>query len=361
MKTIGVWRLALVYAGCFLGAGYFSGQELWLFFGHFGMGGVWGVLLSALLQGVLCVVLLSLARRGEIERVEHAVIQREWRGLRTAVGFAEIFLLLGVSLVMSAGVGALAAQQTGRSGTWASLVFCLGVLFLSRRGMSGLVHVFTGLVPLLIVASLTLSVVAALRFEGTWQMISRPIGEGSPLLPHWAISAVVFVSCNLFGSIAVLLPLSRMILNRAVARRGALLGAALLLLVACAVLIAMYLEPACVVYELPMLALAERLHPLAEKLFALLLLAAMFGTALSCTVAVREQLSRKYPICEKYSTAVMGVFVALAFGGGLLGFGNLIGWVYPLFGYFGILALFGVVSHAYDLHRSDRGDGRKKR
>ena len=357
MKPLGVWQLALVYAGCFLGAGYLSGQELWLFFGHFGMGGVWGVLLSAFLQCALCIILLSLARRGEIERVEHAVIRRERHGLREAVGVAEICLLFCVAVIMSAGVGALAAQLTGIGGAWASLLFCAGVLVLSRRGMSGLVRLFTRIVPMLMVASLIVSFAAACRFDGTWQTISQPVGEKSMLLPHWAISAVVFVSCNLFGSIAVLLPLSRLIPNRAVARRGALLGAGLLLLVACAILIALYLEPACVAYEMPMLALAEHLHPFVGTIFALLLLGAMFGTALSCTVAVREQLSRKYPICQKYPTAAMGVFVTLVFGGGLLGFGNLIGVVYPLFGYFGLLALCGVVSHERYLRRRDRRDG----
>ena len=29
-------RLGFTYAGCFLGAGYVSGQELWQFFGRFG-------------------------------------------------------------------------------------------------------------------------------------------------------------------------------------------------------------------------------------------------------------------------------------------------------------------------------------
>ena len=33
-------RLGFTYAGCFLGAGYVSGQELWQFFGRFGENGL---------------------------------------------------------------------------------------------------------------------------------------------------------------------------------------------------------------------------------------------------------------------------------------------------------------------------------
>ena len=36
MKKMGVLPLAFTYVGCFLGAGFVSGQELWQFFGAFG-------------------------------------------------------------------------------------------------------------------------------------------------------------------------------------------------------------------------------------------------------------------------------------------------------------------------------------
>ena len=38
MKTISPLRLGLTFAGSFLGAGYVSGQEIWQFFGRFGIG-----------------------------------------------------------------------------------------------------------------------------------------------------------------------------------------------------------------------------------------------------------------------------------------------------------------------------------
>ena len=35
-------RLGFTFAGCYLGAGYVSGQELWQFFGCFGWQGIGG-------------------------------------------------------------------------------------------------------------------------------------------------------------------------------------------------------------------------------------------------------------------------------------------------------------------------------
>ena len=47
-QKIGTLRLALTFAGCFLGAGYVSGQELWQYFGAFGARGLLGVVMIRL-------------------------------------------------------------------------------------------------------------------------------------------------------------------------------------------------------------------------------------------------------------------------------------------------------------------------
>ena len=61
MKKIGSLKLGLSFAGCFLGAGYVSGQELWQFFGAFGNWGYVGFALATL----LFVVIGLIRRRGE--------------------------------------------------------------------------------------------------------------------------------------------------------------------------------------------------------------------------------------------------------------------------------------------------------
>ena len=45
MKQIKTFSLAFTYVGCFLGAGFISGQELWQFFGAFGNWGYVGFVL----------------------------------------------------------------------------------------------------------------------------------------------------------------------------------------------------------------------------------------------------------------------------------------------------------------------------
>ena len=62
MKQIKTWTLAFTYVGCFLGAGFISGQELWQFFGAFGNWGYVGFALAALLFVVIGVLFIRLTQ-----------------------------------------------------------------------------------------------------------------------------------------------------------------------------------------------------------------------------------------------------------------------------------------------------------
>ena len=59
-------NLAFAYAGCYIGAGFLSGQELWQFFGSFGKNGLLGLILALIIQGTIgCVVLFSARKKGD--------------------------------------------------------------------------------------------------------------------------------------------------------------------------------------------------------------------------------------------------------------------------------------------------------
>ena len=65
-RKIGTLRLGLTFAGCFLGAGYVSGQELWQYFGAFGTHGLLGLALAIALLGGTGVLLLRLSQNSKL-------------------------------------------------------------------------------------------------------------------------------------------------------------------------------------------------------------------------------------------------------------------------------------------------------
>ena len=110
MKKLSLSRLALTYAGCFLGAGYVSGQELWQFFGAFGFWGLVGLILA--LSGMLAFscLLISLAQKTGIVEMDRIVVPWEIAWLRGISAVLQVVFLFGVAVIMAAGAGALLHQ-----------------------------------------------------------------------------------------------------------------------------------------------------------------------------------------------------------------------------------------------------------
>ena len=158
--------------------------------------------------------------------------------------------------------------------------------------------------------------------------------EGSnPLMRSAAFGAVTFAFYNFFGSVGILAPLGEAASSKRAARRGVLLGTALLLLIAYSVLLAVMAVPETADAELPMLALAYGLSRPLGYVYGVLLLLAMFGTALSSLVAFVSMLAAKSARISGHKNKFTALCALCMFLGSLFGFGDLIGVVYPIFGY----------------------------
>lgn len=113
MKPCTTSQLTWIFAGCFLGAGFVSGQELWQFFGCFGIWALPALLLSILIMIVLGIILLRLAQYTGIEELDSIVIRRNIPWLRKLSAVLQVVFLFGIVTIMIAAAGALIAQLTG--------------------------------------------------------------------------------------------------------------------------------------------------------------------------------------------------------------------------------------------------------
>ena len=148
MNKLGKIRLGLTYAGCFLGAGYVSGQELWQFFGSFGAGGFFGLLLAVALLFAFGVIVFYLAKKKEIYEMDKIIVKSDIPAVRALVGFFAVFFMYGVYIIMSAGAGALLERLLGLPTFFGSLLFCVAVAYFSYRGIGGMVRAFSWFVHL---------------------------------------------------------------------------------------------------------------------------------------------------------------------------------------------------------------------
>ncbi|MFR0796584.1 MAG: hypothetical protein ACLSHG_10075 [Oscillospiraceae bacterium] len=194
-QKIGTLRLALTFAGCFLGAGYVSGQELWQYFGAFGARGLLGLVLAVALLGGTGVLLLRLSARTGIETMDALIVRARHPmaayGRRRADGGAAVRRRVHHG-----------RRHRRRSASRCSACRCGWArpsrACSSRRrrifGLGGMVSVFTVAVPCMIVAAL---VIAGIRLHRTGLTAAAfAAGDTNPMLGNWATSAVNYAAYN---------------------------------------------------------------------------------------------------------------------------------------------------------------------
>ena len=191
-RKIGALRLGLTFAGCFLGAGYVSGQELWQYFGAFGTHGLLWLVLAIALLGGTGVLLLRLSARTGIEAMDALIVRADIPWLRTLVGVLTAALLFGVVCIMAAGIGALGSQMLGLPVWLGSAIVCVLIAAAAYFGVGGMVTVFTVAVPCMIVAAL---IIAGIRLQRTGLTAAAFAGGSTnPMLGSWATSAVNYAA-----------------------------------------------------------------------------------------------------------------------------------------------------------------------
>lgn len=324
--------LAFTFAGCFLGAGYVSGQEIFQFFGAFGKQGILGLCIAILIMILFGVFLIRLTKATGIKEMDRIVAGDRFPKLNLIVGFIETFFMFGIFVIMTAGASALLDEMFGIPLILASAIFCGVILCLSFFGTGGMITVFSAFVPVLSVA---LVVMCGKELLSGKEVVFAHTNE-NPLLGGWFVSALIFTAYNIFSSIGIITPIAERIEDKKVAR-GIALGGIFLLVIALSVLLLTLMNNGAEKTELPVLTVAESYGTGVKIAFALLLLGAMLGTSLSCTVAVTKFLTLKN---EKLNVNILNAVMCLGvliFS--LMGFGNLISVVYPICGYFGAVAI----------------------
>ena len=142
--------------------------------------------------------------------------------------------------------------------------------------------------------------------------------------------------------------------SRKTAVSGSVTGAALLLLIACGVLISCCSAPEFTQAELPMLALASSKGAVAGYIYGALLLIAMFGTSLSSMVGLINMLTAKSEVIGTHKTGVTLILAAAVFAGSLFGFGELIGVIYPIFGYCSSVFIVLMAVHYFKIRKAGK-------
>ncbi|MHB8172444.1 MAG: YkvI family membrane protein [Thermincolia bacterium] len=337
MKNI-QWRKALqvaaTYIGTVVGAGFASGQEVMKFFTLFGVQGLLGVAIATILFIWWGTAILKLGYR--LQASSHREIFHHLCGARLghALDTAITLFLFGALCVMLAGTGALFKEYLHIPGLVGTGLTSLLVIFTLFFGLKGIIVANSFIVPLMMAMVLVLGGLSLVGQDPV-ALKGAMVSSSAAAAPHWLLSAVLYVAFNLVLSTAVLAPLGREIgCEKALGLGGMLGGLGLGLMAIIMVLSQIFHFAALSAYEIPMLHLVKSSLPLIQALFALVLWGEIFSTLTAnlygFAMRASQWLGRPFKVIVLGALAMAALFSKA-------GFANLVGTIYPLLGYLGLI------------------------
>lgn len=343
-------RIAGVYIGTIIGAGYASGQEILQFFTGYGWWGILGTVVTMVLYPVLGYYLVVLGRRVKAWSHKSVIYHICGKYLGAVVDILLAFFLFGVGVIMVAGAGSLVHQQFGIEPIIGYALMTLLVILALLLSLRRVLDVISLLAPFAFVLIIVLAAYAAVTADTSGVDLEAVAATQEQLAsPHWLLSAFLHVSFNVAITVSILAIIGATERNYKAAKRGVILGGVLLGFIALVINLAIYLNiDSLVGTDMPMLIIATDLHPGVGVAMSVVLLAMIFNTA----VPTLYTFTARFFTVETRSFRIAAVVVGLAaFGFGFIGFTELVGTVYPLLGYVGFVIF---VSMAVNLIRTHR-------
>ncbi|MEX3505680.1 hypothetical protein [Corynebacterium sp. LK2510] len=337
-------KVALAFVGLLVGAGFASGQETIQYFLAYGY---WGIV-GAIVAGIIIVVVgTSLFQLGSyyladdhssvFRRVTHPVVS-------TFMDISTMATLFAIGFVMIAGAGSNLEQQFGLP-TWAGAAIMTVLLLLSGfLDIDKLTSVISGITPLLILAVLGALIVTVLNVPDNLSQLNDLALQNNPasgVFDNWLVSGLNYAALCIIMAVSMILVIAGSQLNPREAGIGGLIGGMLFatLLLILVFIVFLNMDDAFGA-DLPLLMLFSTMHPVIGSVVSIVIYLMIYNTAVGMFYAMARRLTHHSPERFRmvYFTAVL-----IGFGLSFIGFADLVGWVYPVLGYLGMVLIVVMV------------------
>ena len=346
--NLNLLNVALMFVGAIMGAGFASGREIWQFFGVFGKQGRIGILLIAVLFVVLGMMTAYLARILGPNDMGRIIAPGGNPKIENLVSWFMAIMLFTVLINMTAAGGALLHQNFGISRLVGGVLIGVLVIVTVLGEFERISKVFRYIMPVLFAAVILISVLAVTANLGA--SAQREPVKPSPIAGNWVLAACLYISYNILAMIPIVATSSVNAKSEKSAMLGSGLGGIFLGVLAFTIVLALQKDMQFAqAMDMPMLAYAGRISKGAGIIYSVLLFAAIYASATSNFYGFTTKLRTD----EKKSRKVI-LSACLAFLLGLVGFKNVVAYMFPIEGYLGFAIIAMLLLNFAQVRRRER-------
>lgn len=334
-----ILKVIFVIIGTLIGAGFASGQEMYLFFYSYGIEGLIGILISSILMGIVIYKVFVKVKKYNIETYKDLLetfliskTKNKFSTLENVINIVINVFILITFFIMIAGFGAYFSQELGINSLIGSSVLALISFVIFKSSTKGVVKASEILVPMLILIVVIIGIINLKQID-ILKLDQYIIKTNSS---NFVISGIIYCSYNSILLIPVLITLKKYITSK-----KQILGISIittLITIILAVLIFTLLVKVDVditKLEMPVVYVTSHMSKMVGLLYGFVILTSIFTTTISLGNSFLQNTSKN----EKSYTQIALIMCITSVIISKIGFSNLISSLYPIFGYLGIIQI----------------------
>ena len=330
-------KIALAYVGVIVGAGLSSGQDILQYFLSFGKKGIIGVILLGVLNVIFGRIMLTLGSYYQSDNHQDVLGKIAGPVMNKLIDLTLIIAAFVMGFVMVAGAGANLNQQFGIP-AWTGALICsvliVIVAYMDFNKITAILGIFTPVIIVMILMVTAYTFIGKKYDFGELDLAAKTI---EPAVSNLWLSVINYFSLCAMTGVSMAFVLGGSIVRIGTAEKGGLLGGSLIgLIITCASLTLFANIAEVKSMDIPMLEIMKEIHPAIAFVYTLVIFALIFNTAFSLYYATAKRFGKGN---MKRTRIIMIGIVAAGYLCSFGGFKALIGYLYPILGYMGVLLL----------------------
>lgn len=326
---IEVISITLVIIGALIGAGFASGQEIFSFFYIYGKNGIYGILIMSILIGIFIYKSLKIIYQKQVYNYNDFLnLFIKNTKIRNVILWIVNVLLLVSFYIMVAGFGAYFEQEIGINRIIGSIVLNLLCVIVFFSNIKGVLKASNLIVPFLIFF---------IFFIGIKNIVQIRTIDFHQMKNNWILSMIIYNSYNFILLMPVLISLKKQITKEKNIKKVSILVTIIILILSINIFFLLLNANIKEIenQEMPIVYIISNYFNKYKKIYAFIVLASIFTTAISVGIGFLQNISEN---SNSYPQFVLFMCITSLLMSNI-GFSKLLNFIYPVFGYIGILQI----------------------
>lgn len=329
-----VLKVVFVIIGTLIGAGFASGQEVYLFFFSYGMKGLICILISSIIIGVVIYSTFNILNKYKINTYKdflNILIPKNTKLKIIANFIINIFILI-TFFIMIAGFGAYFEQEIGINRLVGSLILAIITFIVFMTSIKGVVKVNELIVPILIGFIFIIGIISIKNIH----ILNLENYVIRTNYTNFALSAVLYSSYNSILLIPVLITLNNYVKNKKQIFYISFISAIVTMLLSVIIfLLLVRVDVDISKLEMPVVYVVSNMFKILRYIYGVIILGSIFTTAISLGVSFLQNTAKNKKGYTQISIIMCITSVIIS----KFGFSNLVSLLYPIFGYLGLIQI----------------------